>query len=69
MVRKYAEQIGKWPQVVVTGGAADIIKKDCDFVDSWVPNLVVKGVILAYKKSLEEQTELVELEEKTKKKK
>jgi type III pantothenate kinase len=59
-VRRYAEQIGKWPQVIVTGGAADVIKDDCDFVDSWVPNLAVKGVILAYKKYLEDQTRFAE---------
>ncbi|RKY11190.1 MAG: hypothetical protein DRP65_04960 [Planctomycetota bacterium] len=60
VVRRYAEQIGKWPQVIITGGAADVIKDDCKFVDSWVPNLAVKGVVLAYKKYLEDQTRLVE---------
>jgi type III pantothenate kinase len=59
-VRRYAEQLGRWPQVIVTGGAADVIKDDCEFVDSWVPNLAVKGVILAYKKYLEDQTEFAE---------
>jgi len=68
-VRRYAEQLGRWPQVIVTGGAADVIKDDCEFVDSWVPNLAVRGVVLAYKKYLEDQTELAELakEEKTRK--
>jgi len=60
VVRRYAEQIGKWPQVILTGGAADVIKDDCEFVDSWVPNLAVKGVILAYKKHLEEQIRFAE---------
>ncbi len=59
-MRRYAEQLGRWPQVIVTGGAADVIKDDCEFVDSWVPNLAVKGVILAYKKYLEDQTEFAE---------
>lgn len=68
-VRRYAEQIGKWPQVIVTGGAADVIKDDCEFVDSWVPNLAVKGVILAYKKHFKDQTELVELIKEEKRKK
>ena len=67
VTRKYAEQIGKWPQVIVTGGSAEIIKSDCEFVDSWVPNLAVKGVLLAYKKSLEDKAALAELEEKKKK--
>jgi type III pantothenate kinase len=65
-VRRYAEQIGKWPQVIVTGGAADVIKDDCEFVDSWVPNLAVKGVVLTYKKYLEDQTEPAELKEEEK---
>ncbi len=60
-VRRYAEQIGKWPQLIVTGGAADVLKDDCEFVDSWVPNLAVKGIVLAYKKYLEDQTQFAEL--------
>lgn len=57
VVEKYASDIGRWPHVIVTGGAGSVIKPDCDFVDSWVPNLAVRGVVLAYKKFLEEKTE------------
>ena len=64
ITRVYAEQIGKWPQVVVTGGAAKIIKDNCDFVDSWVSELAVKGVVLTYKKYLADKAEYVELEKK-----
>jgi len=64
----FAEQIDKWPQTIVTGGNAEIIKPDCEFVDSWVPNLVVKGVLLAYKKHLCVQAELNEMAEKDEKK-
>ena len=67
ITRKYAEEIGKWPQTIATGAAAEIIKKDCEFVDSWVPNLVVKGIVLAYKKHLDEEVRLAELSEKTRK--
>ena len=56
VVRKYAEQLGKWPHLIVTGGAGEVIKGDCDFVDSWVPSLAVKGVVLTYKKFLEEKS-------------
>jgi len=52
-IRRYAEKIGKWPQTVITGAAADVIKDDCNFIDSYVPNLVVKGIVLAYKKYIE----------------
>jgi type III pantothenate kinase len=57
IVRRYAEQIGTWPQVVMTGSGGDIIREDCPFVDNYVPNLVVKGIVLAYMKTLEDQTD------------
>jgi type III pantothenate kinase len=66
--RKYAEQIGKWPQVILTGGAAKLIKDDCDFVDSWVGNLALRGIIIAYKKYLFEQSEITELDNEDQKK-
>jgi len=62
VVEKYAEELERWPQVVVTGGGAEAIKADCDFVDSWVPNLAVRGVVLAYKKHLADKAELAEFE-------
>ena len=55
IIRRYAEKIGKWPQTIITGEAAKIIKDDCQFIDSCVPNLVVKGIILAYRKYIEEK--------------
>ncbi|MHC4699375.1 MAG: type III pantothenate kinase, partial [Planctomycetota bacterium] len=56
VIRRYAEDIGKWPQTVITGAAAKTIKDDCTFIDSYVPSLVVKGIVLAYKKYLSEKT-------------
>jgi type III pantothenate kinase len=53
VIRRYAEKIGTWPQTVITGAGAKVIKDDCDFIDSYVPNLVVKGVALAYQKFVE----------------
>ncbi len=53
VIRRYAEKIGKWPHTVLTGSAAKIIKDDCEFIDSYVPDLVVKGIALAYRKYLE----------------
>jgi len=55
VIRRYAEEIGKWPQTVITGSAAKTIKDDCNFIDSLVPNLVVKGIVLAYKKYIEQK--------------
>ena len=59
VVRRYAENLGKWPHTVLTGSAAQIIKDDCEFIDSYVPNLVIKGIFLAYKKYIEEKMEQV----------
>ncbi len=56
VVRRYAEQIGKWPQTIITGSGAKTIKDDCEFIDNYVPNLVVKGIVLAYQKYIEKKT-------------
>lgn len=53
IVRRYAETLGAWPQTIITGSGAKLIKDDCDFVDNYVPNLVIKGIALAYKKYIE----------------
>lgn len=57
VIRRYAEKIDKWPQTIITGSAAKTIKDDCDFVDTFVPNLVIKGIVLAYKKYIAENTD------------
>ncbi len=57
VIRRYAEKIGRWPRTIITGSAAKTIKEDCNFIDSFVPNLVVKGIVLAYKKYIAEKTE------------
>jgi len=59
VIRRYAENLGKWPHTVLTGSAAKVIKDDCEFMDSYVPNLVVKGIVLTYKKYIEEKMEQV----------
>ena len=53
IVRRYAETLGTWPQTIITGSGARLIKDDCEFVDNYVPNLVIKGIALAYRKFLE----------------
>jgi type III pantothenate kinase len=55
VTRRYAEKIGKWPHTVITGSAAGTIKDDCEFIDSWVPNLFVKGIVLTYRKYIKEK--------------
>jgi len=56
VIRRYAEKIGRWPQTILTGSAAQIIKDDCLFIDNYVPDLVVKGIALAYRKHLDEKS-------------
>ncbi|MBN1505758.1 MAG: type III pantothenate kinase [Sedimentisphaerales bacterium] len=58
IIRRYAEQIGRWPQTVITGSGAEVIKDDCPFVDNYVPHLVIKGIVLAYMKYIEDKSEL-----------
>ncbi len=55
VIRRYAEEIGKWPQTVITGAGAKVIAGDCDFIDNYVPNLVIKGIVLTYQKYIEEK--------------
>ena len=57
VVCRYADELGRWPQTIITGSGAKTIYTDCDFVDDYVPNLVVKGVFLAYKKYIEARQE------------
>jgi len=53
IIRRYAEELGRWPQTIITGRGAKTIQTDCEFIDNYVPNLVVKGIVLAYQKHLE----------------
>jgi type III pantothenate kinase len=55
IIRRYAEVLGTWPQTIITGSGAKVIKDDCEFVDNWVPNLVIKGIVLAYRKYIEKK--------------
>ncbi len=55
VIRRYAEKIGRWPHTILTGSSAEMIKDDCEFIDSYVPNLVIKGIALAYRKYIEEK--------------
>ncbi len=67
--RLFAEQIGKWPQLIATGSGKEVIKQDCPFVNSWVDDLVVQGVVLAYKKFLSDKDETAEIIEELRRKK
>jgi type III pantothenate kinase len=55
ITRLYAEHLGRWPQTIVTGGNMEIIRNGCDIADTFVDDLVVKGIVLTYKKYLGEK--------------
>jgi type III pantothenate kinase len=57
IIRRYAEEIGRWPQTIMTGAGAKTIRDDCPFVDNYVPHLVIKGIVLAYMKYIEQKSE------------
>jgi type III pantothenate kinase len=56
VIRRYAEKIGRWPQTILTGSAAQVIKDDCQFIDNYVPDLVVRGIALAYRRYLDDKS-------------
>lgn len=48
LVERFAGRLGTWPQVLATGGDLELLKDECDFCDSLVPDLGLMGVGLAY---------------------
>lgn len=58
LVEAYATELGHWPLVVVTGADAELVCDDTgrsELVQAIVPDLVVRGVAMAYYKTLTEQ--------------
>lgn len=51
LVERYATELGHWPQLVLTGGNAGLVRELADFVDSVVPDLCLMGVALAYRRA------------------
>lgn len=51
IVERFATALGEWPQLVVTGGNAELVSKMADFVDAVVPHLTLMGLALAYRKA------------------
>jgi len=50
ITERYATDLKAWPQLVITGGGAELVSHECDFVDNVVPDLCVRGIGLAYRK-------------------
>ena len=57
LVESYAEKLGSWPVVILTGGDAELIcpdLKESDLVQAVVSDLALRGAAMAYYKSLTE---------------
>lgn len=52
LVEAYAASLNKWPQVIATGGDLDFMAPNCDFLDSLVADLTLRGIGLAHTKYL-----------------
>lgn len=50
IVERFAGELGQWPDLVATGGNAELIASQCDFIDHIVPDLCIRGIALAHKR-------------------
>jgi type III pantothenate kinase len=50
ITERYATDLKAWPRLIVTGGNAELVSRECDFIDHLVPDLCVRGIGLAYRK-------------------
>jgi len=48
IIERYATELGRWPELIVTGGDGPLMAKYCDFIKAVVPELVLMGIELAY---------------------
>lgn len=48
IVEGYAEQMGTWPDMICTGGDAQLLFSDWEFVHAISPDLILYGIALAY---------------------
>lgn len=55
LVEGYASHLRRWPQTVATGGDLALMKPLLPFVDTFVSDLTLRGIGLAYTKHLLEQ--------------
>ncbi|MBN1347310.1 MAG: type III pantothenate kinase [Phycisphaerae bacterium] len=48
VAERYATELGRWLPLIATGGGAELIAKEANFVDRVVPDLTLRGIALAY---------------------
>ena len=56
LVEQYAERIGSFPIVVVTGGDGNLLFRDYELIDRIVPNLTMIGLYTTLRIATEEQS-------------
>ena len=52
LVEGYAAELNRWPHVIATGGDLDFFGEYCDFLDTQVKQLALRGVGVSYQKHL-----------------
>ena len=56
LVEQFAEQVGSFPLVVVTGGDGNLLFRDYELIDRVVPNLTMMGLYTTLRISVEQQS-------------
>ncbi len=52
LVEGYANHLNRWPQVLATGGDLLLMMPQCNYIDTAVTDLVLRGVGVAYSKHI-----------------
>ncbi len=47
LIESYATELGRWPEVILTGGDAELVADNCDLSATVVPDLTLLGVGLS----------------------
>lgn len=53
LAERYAEEVGAYPQIVATGGDADALFTDDEFIERIVPNLTLMGIAITCMQALQ----------------
>ncbi len=50
LVERYAAELRAWPVTIVTGGDGELIRAQCGFIQSYVPDLTLMGIELSLRR-------------------
>ncbi len=50
-IERYATEMRAWPVTIVTGGDGELICAECDFIQAYVPDLTLRGIELAFRRT------------------